>query len=836
MSQNKNNADWESLLRAQQETERQLREQKLQLDAALNNMLQGLCMFDAAEKIVLFNQRYADMMHLPSGDLMGLSLHDLMRRRKASGLFAGDPESLSDEVLAGMRAGRSVIKTLESADSRALRCVNQPMPNGGWVATFEDITEQRNFEQERERHGAFLDQIIDNVPAMIVVKDAVERKFVHANRAAEAFWGFSRHEAIGKTLYELFPHGHAAVIDNADVEALKSGKAVVREAQPSLVLPGDTRLVTSKRHTIHDAEGKPQLLVSVVEDVTERKRLEQERDRDREFLKQIIDNVPITIAVKDAHSRRYILINDAGVEHFGVPRDQIIGKTAREIFIKETADVISQHDDELMQSDGYKFFEEYSLHTRTQGRRYVTSKKLIIRDGMGQPQYMLGVIEDVTERKRSEERIAHLAHYDALTDLPNRLFFREQLEQALKRVRRGEQLAVLYFDLDKFKGVNDTLGHQGGDELLKAVAERLRGCLRETDIVARLGGDEFAIVQTAVERLSDVTDLVKRIHDAIRAPCEVLGHQLSSDASIGIAMAPNDGTEPDQLLKNADLAMYGAKADGRGTYRFFEAEMDARVKTRRSLEFDLRQAVMCGEFELHYQPVVNIRDNNIVACEALLRWNHPTRGMVSPAAFIPVAEETGVINPLGEWVLRTACAEAARWPGEFTVTVNVSPVQFKSENLVQTVVSALASSGLPAKRLELEITESVLLGDDEKTLLVLHQLKDLGVRIAMDDFGTGYSSLNYLRRFPFDKIKIDRSFIKDVAERDGSWSIVQAVVSIAKSRNIVTTAEGVETQEQLDLLRVLGCTEMQGYLFSRPKPAAEIMDLLMPRHAKQSVA
>jgi predicted signal transduction protein with EAL and GGDEF domain len=316
----------------------------------------------------------------------------------------------------------------------------------------------------------------------------------------------------------------------------------------------------------------------------------------------------------------------------------------------------------------------------------------------------------------------------------------------------------------------------------------------------------------------------------------VLGHQLASDTSIGIAMAPDDGTEPDQLLKNADLAMYGAKADGRGTYRFFEAEMDARMKARRSLEFDLRQAVMCGEFDLHYQPLVNIRDNSIVACEALLRWNHSTRGVVSPVEFIPVAEDTGVINPLGEWVLRTACAEAARWPGDFTVTVNVSPVQFKTENLVQTVIGALAASGLPAKRLELEITESVLLGDDEKTLQMLHQLKKLGVRIAMDDFGTGYSSLNYLRRFPFDKVKIDRTFIKDIAEKDGSWSIVQAVVSIAKSRNIVTTAEGVETQEQLDLLRVLGCTEMQGHLFSRPKPAAEIMQLLMPPHAKRSVA
>jgi diguanylate cyclase (GGDEF)-like protein len=412
------------------------------------------------------------------------------------------------------------------------------------------------------------------------------------------------------------------------------------------------------------------------------------------------------------------------------------------------------------------------------------------------------------------------------------VFFREQLERALKHVRRGERLAVLYLDLDKFKSVNDTLGHQGGDELLKTVAARLRGCLRETDIVARLGGDEFAIVQTAVNDPADVTNLVKRIHDAIQETCQLGGHQLAVDASIGIAMAPEDGAEPDQLLKNADMAMYGAKADGRGTYRFFEADMDARMKARRGLENDLRQAVMCGEFELYYQPLVNIRDNGIVACEALLRWHHPTRGMVSPMDFIPVAEETGVINPLGAWVLRTACAEAARWPDSISVTVNVSPVQFKNENLMQTVVNALAASGLRPQRLELEITESVLLCDNEATLTTLHQLKKLGVRIAMDDFGTGYSSLNYLRQFPFDKVKIDRSFIKDVAEKDGSWSIVQAVVSIAKSRNIVTTAEGVETAEQLELLRVLGCTEMQGYLFSRPKPAAEILKMLLPRRTR----
>ena len=478
-------------------------------------------------------------------------------------------------------------------------------------------------------------------------------------------------------------------------------------------------------------------------------------------------------------------------------------------------------------------FDDYAIVTPDKRQRHITVRKLVIRDSAQGPRFIVGVIEDVTDRKTSEARIAHLAHYDALTNLPNRVYFREQLEQALKRVKRGEKLAVLFLDLDKFKGVNDTLGHRGGDELLKTVAERLRSCVRETDIVSRLGGDEFAIVQTDIEDATAAIALAERIHNALRQPCELEGNRFSMDASIGIAMAPADGTETDQLLQNADLAMYGAKASGRATYRFFQAEMDAEMKARRALEFDLRQAIMCGELEMFYQPLINIRDKEVVACEALLRWRHPTRGFVSPAEFIPVAEDAGIVNQLGEFALRTACTQAVGWRDDIHVTVNVSPVQFKNDSLVPLVVSALAESGLPAKRLELEITESVLLHDDEVTLRILHQLRQLGVRIAMDDFGTGYSSLNYLRRFPFDKVKIDKSFIEHIADDPSSLAIVQAVISIAKSRDIATTAEGVEKQEQLELLRALGCTEMQGYLFSPAKPAAELAPMLLPRAATQ---
>ncbi len=438
----------------------------------------------------------------------------------------------------------------------------------------------------------------------------------------------------------------------------------------------------------------------------------------------------------------------------------------------------------------------------------------------------LATHEDITERQRAEERIAHMARHDALTDLPNRTLLRERLEQELKRVRRGESLAVLCLDLDHFKGVNDTLGHPVGDELLKLVADRLRGCTREPDTIARLGGDEFAIIMTQLHKPDDAATLSRRIRNSITKPYLVDGHQIIVDISIGVSVAPDDGIDADQLLKNADMALYGAKGDGRGMYRFFEPEMDTRMKARRDLEMDLRQALLKNQFELHYQPLVNLENNDITAFEALLRWNHPDRGLISPGDFIPIAEETGLIVSIGEWVLRTACKETRNWPDRIKVAVNLSPAQLKSKHFIKTVKTVLADCRMAANKLQLEITETMLMQNTFAALATLHELRKLGVQIAMDDFGTGYSSLSYLRSFPFDKIKIDRSFVQDLANEAEPKAIVHAVAGLAKCLNMISTAEGVETQQQLDALHAAGCTEMQGYLFSRAIPANKITELL----------
>ncbi len=450
----------------------------------------------------------------------------------------------------------------------------------------------------------------------------------------------------------------------------------------------------------------------------------------------------------------------------------------------------------------------------------------------------VSTFEDVTERRRNEARIVHMARHDGLTDLPNRTALREIGTERLAEARAaGTGLAVLCLDLDRFKPVNDSFGHAVGDSLLKAVSARLRAQARGHDLVARLGGDEFAVL-CAVADADEAAAVAERLIRVVSAPYGFEGVTAEIGMSVGIALAlpEGEGGDIERRLKEADMALYEAKAAGRGTFRLFEPKMDETVRERVALERELREALQAGRFEVHYQPLVDLSDDRITGMEALVRWRHPERGLVSPAVFIPLAEETGLIVPLGEWVLRQACRDAASWPGETSVAVNVSPLQLRHRRFAQTVVAALAASGLDAARLELEITESVLLDDTEANLETLHGLRSLGVRISMDDFGTGYSSISYLRRFPFDKIKIDRSFVRDCATSPDAGAIIRAIVGLGASLGITTLVEGVETEPQLAAVRAEGAREVQGFLFSPPRPAAEAAALLAAQEGEPDKA
>src|ERR1700733_11284371 len=442
---------------------------------------------------------------------------------------------------------------------------------------------------------------------------------------------------------------------------------------------------------------------------------------------------------------------------------------------------------------------------------------------------------EIADRQESQARSQYLAYHASLTGLGNPLLFKEQLEEAVKDVSvTPHPLAVLFLDLDGFKAVNDTLGHSVGDLLLKSIAAKLRDLLPSTDRIARLGGDEFAILQISSAQPISSTQIAERIIEIVSQPHDIDGHDVTVGASIGVAIARPGEISTENLLKSADLAMYSAKSEGRGTYRIFDPQMDAMVQTRRSLERDMRTALAQGGFELYYQPLVNLQTKRVTAFEALMRWNHKERGAVPPSEFIPVAEDMGLIVQLGEWALRHACMEAVAWPDDIRVCVNLSPLQFSKGNLVSTVVSALASSGLPASRMELEITESVLLEKSERNIAILNQLRKLGVRISMDDFGTGYSSIGYLRSFPFDKIKIDQSFVRDLLVDKGSLAIVRAIASLGVSFGMITTAEGVETEEQMRCLNLEGCIEVQGYLYSKPIEANQVTSVLARLNEQRS--
>jgi diguanylate cyclase (GGDEF)-like protein len=684
------------------------------LEEAVNNLSLGLIVFDSSRKVVFCNKRYMEIYRLsPEQIKPGTPISELIRHRLNLGLKASsDPDQYIRERVANAAVADTMVH--EFADGRIIARTLHPMPGGGGMATHEEITGQdeisarlkQQHELGKEQEEALrirnfqFDTAINNMSQGLCFFDAAQRLIVCNDRYIE--------------MYDL---------------------------PPDRVRPGAT-------------------------------------------LTEIVD-LRFEAGSFPAMSRDEYLLWRNNVAVSASPTDSIV---------------------ELRNGRTFKI-----RHRPMPDCGWVATH------------------EDITEQRRSEVKIEYMAHHDSLTDLANRVLLNERLEQALgRRIHRVEMVAVHHLDLDQFKAVNDTFGHPAGDKLLKIVAERLRGLVRETDTIARMGGDEFVIVQAPITDPAQATSLAQSVIKLMAEPFDIDGHQVVIGASVGIAVGPGDGLSPDKLLRNADLALYRAKGDGRGTFCFFEPAMDLQMQTRRIMEQDLRKALPAGEFELHYQPVVNLASNEISGFEALIRWNHPTKGMIAPAEFIPLAEEIGLIVQLGEWVVRQACTTAARWPDNLHVAVNISAVQFRSPGLMQVIVGALATSGLQPTRLEIEITETVLLQNRETTLGVLHQLRALGIRIAMDDFGTGYSSLTYLQCFPFDKIKIDRSFVKDITENSGSLNIVRAVAALANGMGMTATAEGVETKEQLDRITSEGCTEMQGFLFSRPLPASEIERLFLP--------
>jgi diguanylate cyclase (GGDEF)-like protein len=576
------------------------------------------------------------------------------------------------------------------------------------------------------------------------------------------------------------------------------------------------------RAQIDEALRTKALADAVIEGAAEREQLHVELRRQAEISSAALENMVQGLSMFDSDDR-LVTFNQRWVEIYEMPPELARpGIHIQDILVHQewlTQDPTTL--EKYLHLTRIAKFAPSQAEAKLRSGRIIEIRRRPLADGG-----WLATHDDITERREADGRIAYLASHDALTGLPNRVTFGDRLQAASRRLARGESFALHSIDLDRFKEVNDTLGHPVGDQILKQVAARLTQIVREDDLVTRLAGDEFAILQPNKGSGEDAASLATRVIAALEEPFEFDGHTIAIGATIGIALAPSDGKDADDLLKKSDLALYRAKAEGRGTFRFFEPGMDALLRKRREMESELRVAVQSGQFLLHYQPILKLDSQTILGFEALVRWNHPTRGQLPPGEFIPTAEETGLIIPVGEWVLRQACKDAVGWPEAVAVSVNLSPAQFKRGDLLAMVTSALAASGLAPERLELEITESVLLHDESWVRIMLEQLQKLGVRIAMDDFGTGYSSLSYLRSFPFSKIKIDQGFISDITTRGDALAIVQATIQLSEKLGMRTTAEGVETPEQMEILLAEGCTEVQGYHVSRPVPIGEVDALL----------
>ncbi|HWX49499.1 MAG TPA: EAL domain-containing protein [Roseomonas sp.] len=784
----------------------------------------GLCLIDPDLRFASINRHMAEMTGRPAEEDIGRPLAEVVPgvaaqlephlRRALQGGRVADLE-LQGTQLGGVCEGRIYLVCLEPVRS-------EDGDIAGVLCSALEITTRKRAEEALGEHRERLSNLIEQAAVGIAQCD-LQGRFVLVNDRFCEIAGQSREALLGQRMQDIT---HADDMPNnvALLEfSLEAGKPFTLEKR--YVRP-DGSIIWVKNHVslTRDAAGRPQFIVAIVQDITERKQAEAALRESEENYRHTIELSPQIPWTANADGQ-IIGVSPRFRQLVGLPDEAARGMGWLAAIHPEDASRMSACWTRSIAS-GDPLDVDFRLRLQDGSYRWFRSRAAARHDETGRIIRWYGTAEDIHERKLAEQQIVFLAYHDPLTDLANRRLFRQELEQALTELRPGEQLALHCVDLDQFKGVNDTLGHAAGDALLCQAADRLRCCVPERNLVARIGGDEFAIIQTGLRGPEDAAALARRMVDVLDEDYRVDDHQAVAGASIGIALVSHEEAASEEVIRKADIALYRAKADGRATFCFFDPSMDEAVKRKQMLRAGLRTALDRDELGLHFQPLVGIRAGEVTGFEALLRWRHPLHGMISPAEFIAVAEETGLIMRMGEWALRSACREAVRWSQPVRVAVNLSPVQFRNPGLLQAVTDALIDSGLDARRLELEITESVLLQDDQANFAILWELRKLGVRIALDDFGTGFSSLSYLLRFPFDKIKIDRSFVTGLPDRRESKAVIRAVVSMSRSIGISVTAEGVETAEQLEALRQLGCNDAQGYLFSRPVPAAEVGALM----------
>ncbi|MDB5574163.1 MAG: diguanylate cyclase [Tardiphaga sp.] len=799
------------------------------VNSALNNIGQGVVIVNAKRQIIFCNDRYLDIYGLTRSDIAGVATGpELIELRRSRGMI----NLTVDEFRESARADSGYISDLP--DGRSVLVRHRALPSGGTVSTHDDCSERIALSRELATTKHFLETVIENVPICIAAKSIEDGRYILANRAIENFWQRSRSQILGKRADEILTAENATIIKAADRSALAAPEGCVHDTF-EITRDGRRRTVASNRVVVRDHDGHPTFLLALFEDVTDRMVMSRELERSKQFLELVIDNIPVSLSVQNPVDGRYLLLNRAAEFILDRPREDAIGLTPMDIFAGSEARSVMARDAAAV-SKGGVVVEEQPVSTKGGPRMFVTRRATVLDDD-GQPRYLIKTREDVTERREAEARMAHMAYHDALTELPNRASFLKSLTQMIEVCEHDkEAFAVLSVDLNGLKEVNDVFGHAVGDTLLVQVARRME-IAAAGSVVARLGGDEFGLIISGAQPDAGMA-VAERLKNAMYDEFMIDGKAVRTTATMGLSLFPRDGADATALLANAGAALFRAKAKARGSIGLFEPQMDQQIRNRRVLHQDLSSAIRNGELSLHYQPQAkttpDIAMAEITGFEALARWQHPTRGDVSPGEFIPLAEESGLIVEMGEWILREACREAAQWPQPLQIAVNLSPAQFLHGDLVGLVHSILLETGLSPGRLELEVTEGVLIEDFDRGLALLRRLKALGVRVSMDDFGSGYSSLTYLQAFPFDKIKIDRTFVMNLGRNPQSAAIIRAVVGLGRGLKISILAEGVETAEQLAFLAEEGCDGIQGYFLGRPAPIATYAAMIgaaLPRTA-----